>query len=75
MSTDVYQFAHRAGVARLRLAEEYMDALYDGEDAEPDDVELAGPYDGCEDCIVREILDAVRPFFAQLAIAEGQIKP
>jgi hypothetical protein len=71
---DVYTQAQRAAENRLAIAEGVMDAEYDGSDDEPEGADtLAGPYDGCTTCMIREVLDAVRPYFAWLAIEEGQL--
>lgn len=48
---------HAAGVARLRAAEEALDAEAVGEHPAGAE-ELAGPFCGCEDCLVREVLHA-----------------
>lgn len=51
-------------------------ALYAEEEAEPgvdlDYPAAAGPFCGCETCVVREVLHAARPYLAALARAEGQ---
>lgn len=76
---SIHQEAHDAARERLRLAEMVMDAEFEraaAGDVDYDGLDvgaLAGPYCGCEDCIIREVLDAARPYFAALAVAEGQL--
>jgi hypothetical protein len=73
-ATQLEQEAQRAAEARLAYCGEllYADENPDqsirapGEDEEP-----CGPYDGCDTCIVREVLDAA--WFAILELAKREI--
>lgn len=70
--SDPYTDVQRACEQRLADADDVLWAQECDEDP-PEGVELAGPYCGCSTCLVREVLDAARPYFADLARAEGQL--
>ncbi len=59
--SELEQAAQRAAEARLAAA---TDALFDESDAF---VDLAGPYCGCDTCVVREVIDAAWPYLKELA--------
>jgi len=65
-------YGHEAHQAAVQRWEQLHDALYAeecGEEPEwPED--MTAPYDGCEDCIVREILTAAWPFLRLAALEE-----
>lgn len=71
MNTDELEYQmQRAAERRLTDANEHLWEDTDGEFAglhtESTSV-LAGPYCGCDTCIVREVLDAAWPFMYRLA--------
>jgi len=70
MSRDYGYEAHQTAKARWQQLDEalYVDE-YGGEPEWPED--LVAPYDGCEDCVVREILHAAWPILV-LAAQENE---
>lgn len=60
--------AQRAAERRLADANELLWEDETGE-VEKADTELAGPYCGCDTCLVREVLDAAWPYLYYLAHA------
>lgn len=63
---ELEQAAQKAAEARLAAATE---VLFDESDLP---VELAGPYCGCDTCIVREVIDAAWPYLKELAAVVEQ---
>lgn len=64
--------AQRAAEARLTAANEWLWLDEEGEYAGDHDdaregAELAGPYCGCDTCLVREVLDAAWPHLYRMA--------
>lgn len=64
--------AQRAAEKRLEVANEWLWLDEEGEFAGDHDgarvgPELAGPYCGCDTCLVREVLDAAWPHLYRLA--------
>ena len=67
--TDYGYEAHRAAKERWQQLHEALSIEESG--GEPDWPEdMVAPYDGCEDCVIREILTAAWPFL-QLAQEEA----
>jgi hypothetical protein len=61
--------AHRAAEKHLIACFEALDAEGEGDDGQwPPD--MAGPFDGCDTCQVRETLHAAWPFLLEAARAE-----
>lgn len=57
-----------------RAAEEHLTACWQWLDSEDDDgpeLDMAGPFCGCETCLVRETLHAAWPFLKRLALEEA----
>ena len=50
--------AHRAAVDRLTDLDEALGRESDGEEVDWAEVGATAPYDGCYDCVVREVLHA-----------------
>lgn len=68
MTRDYGYEAHRAAMQRWEALEAALSAEEVGEEPEwPED--MFAPYDGCDDCVVREILHAAWPLL-QLAAQE-----
>lgn len=68
--------AHQAGMERLDLCDawSYHNAEMDGGEVtgEPPPTEpdpSCGPYDGCQTCVVREVLDAAWPIIEEAVLA------
>jgi hypothetical protein len=67
--------AQKAAEHRLAVANEMLWADEEGEREDvdrPEWDELAGPFCGCDTCIVREILDAAWPHLQTLALMAEQ---
>lgn len=70
MPADVGERAHRVAIEHLRACEEAL-----GEECVSDDLDplppspASAPFCGCDDCVVREILDAAWPVFEADALA------
>lgn len=58
MSEDPGVVAHNAARMRLVDLEEYLDRQNEGEDVDWAEAGAMAEFDGCEDCIVREVLNA-----------------
>lgn len=56
---DIAYRAHRAAVQRLQDLTEAMWAEEDGTDVDWTEIGAVGPYDGCDDCVVREVGNVV----------------
>lgn len=76
-SVDYAARAQKAAEDRLAAASEILD--FEGESQLSDEdaksyeqayQQMAGPYCGCETCIVREVLDAAWPILEEAALAE-----
>lgn len=65
-TSELEQAAQKAAEARLGAATE---ALFDERDTP---IDLAGPYCGCDTCVVREVIDAAWPYLRQLALMAEQ---
>jgi hypothetical protein len=69
---DLSMLAQRSAEERLHLAADLLFEENDGlADEHPAYAVLAGPYCGCDTCVVREVLDAAWPFLKQIALMEG----
>lgn len=83
-ATELELAAQAAAELRLEAAYLVFEAESDGfdpdddeyegdlsrEDFESADATLSGPFDGCNTCVVREVLDAAWPFMLELARLE-----
>jgi hypothetical protein len=69
---NIYATVQRACEQRLAAAQEVQWAQDNGEEV-PAEAQLAGPFCGCDTCVIREVLDAARPYFAELAMVEMQL--
>jgi len=70
MSRDYGHEAHQAAKARWQQLDEALYVENSGEEPEwPEDMTF--PYDGCEDCVIREILHAAWPFLEPAAQEEA----
>ena len=58
MSEDPGVVAHNAARMRLVNLEEFLDRQDEGEDVDWAEIGAMAEFDGCEDCIVREVLNA-----------------
>lgn len=65
--TELQTLAQRSAEERLSLA---TDMLFNEDDDHPAYAVLAGPYCGCDTCVVREVLDAAWTFMRELALME-----
>lgn len=68
MTRDYGLEAHQAAEKHLEACDYALHVEIDGE--APDFPETAGPYCGCETCIVREVLFAAWPILLEAARAE-----
>lgn len=65
---DLQHEAQQAAELRLMTA---VDMLMSGDDEwQPEWDDLAGPFCGCDTCVVREVLDAAWPFMRRIALME-----
>jgi hypothetical protein len=79
--TDIRPRFHDPHARAQQAAEDHLaacyDALHDSDagkaEEEIDYPDSQGPFCGCETCVVREVLHAIRPYLAELARAEGQL--
>lgn len=62
-AVDYGRLAHEA-------AEEHLRAIQEAEDSGGEYPEMAGPWDGCETCAIREILFAIWPIVFEAATDE-----
>lgn len=70
---ELQVLAQRSAEERIGLA---TDLLFNEDDeTHPGYSFLAGPYCGCDTCIVREVLDAAWPFLKEIALMEGPDEP
>jgi hypothetical protein len=66
--------AQQAAEAHLAVCAEWMDYYEEGENAEPPEGEdpSCAPYDGCDTCLVREVLHAAWPIIEK-AVRSGDL--
>lgn len=67
--------AQQAGEARLALANEVLWADEMDVDAPEGWEQMAGPYCGCDTCMVREVLDAALPYMIDLFTLAHELQP
>lgn len=68
---DLQRKAQHAGEERLEACNSMLwhdEEGYDADGDHPEWDEIAGPYCGCNTCIVREILDAAWPYLREIAL-------
>jgi len=66
---DLQHDAQQAAELRLMTAVDML--MSDDSDWQPEWDDLAGPFCGCDTCVVREVLDAAWPFLRQVALLRG----
>jgi len=67
---DLQHDAQQAAELRLLTAVDML--MADSAEWQPEWDDLAGPFCGCDTCVVREVLDAAWPFLRQVAILQEQ---
>ena len=71
--TELLTLAQRSAEERLSLATDML--FNEDDDNHPAYSVLAGPYCGCDTCVVREVLDAAWAFMRELALMEETDEP
>ena len=69
---ELQMLAQRSAEERLSLA---VDSVWEDDPEHPAYAIMAGPFCGCDTCVVREIIDAAWPFLKEIALMEGPDGP